>query len=194
MKKQFLIGYLLAALLFVWSIISGNYEFLIYAFAVAILVVLLHRTDRVYRFQAPLLWAFVAWIVMHILGGLWKVGDQVLYSTVLIPLIGEPYSVLKYDQVVHTYCYFVVALLMWRVVCHFARPDAGRTALIVVTVLAASGIGGLNEIVEFAATVLVPETNVGGYENTAIDILANLIGALLAIPFFRRTTGSETDK
>jgi putative membrane protein len=185
MKSQFLIGYLLASVLAVWSIISSNYEFVIYAVAVAVLVALLHLTYRVFRYQEALLWAFVVWIVLHILGGLWKVGDEVLYSAMLISLVGEPYSILKYDQVVHTYCYFVVALIMWRVTIHLVKPDASRGALILVTVLAATGIGGINEIVEFLATVMVPETNVGGYENTAIDIVTNLLGALLAIPFFK---------
>jgi len=42
------------------------------------------------------------------------------------------------------------------------------------------GAGALNEIVEFVATVLVPETNVGGYYNTALDLVFNAAGALVA--------------
>jgi hypothetical protein len=38
----------------------------------------------------------------------------------------------------------------------------------------------LNEIVEFAATLLVPETNVGGYLNTGWDLVANATGATTA--------------
>lgn len=49
----------------------------------------------------------------------------------------------------------------------------------------------MNEIVEFSATVLVPDTNVGGYENTAIDLVANLLGACLAIPFFKNPENTE---
>jgi putative membrane protein len=100
--------------------------------------------------------------------------------------VGEPYSLLKYDQVVHTYCYTVIALLLWPVVTHIAKPGAGHKTLVFLTVLAATGIGGINEIIEFSATVLVPDTNVGNYENNAIDIVANLIGALLAVPFLKR--------
>ena len=39
----------------------------------------------------------------------------------------------------------------------------------------------LNEIVEFVATLLVPDTNVGGYRNTGWDLVANLVGATLAV-------------
>jgi hypothetical protein len=42
------------------------------------------------------------------------------------------------------------------------------------------GFGALNEVVEFAATLLVPETNVGGYVNTGWDMVSNLVGATTA--------------
>jgi len=43
----------------------------------------------------------------------------------------------------------------------------------------------LNEIIEFSTTLFF-DNNVGGYVNTALDFVSNLIGALLAIPFFRK--------
>jgi hypothetical protein len=43
------------------------------------------------------------------------------------------------------------------------------------------GLGALNEVVEFAATLLVPETNVGGYLNTGWDLVANATGATAAV-------------
>lgn len=187
MRPQFIIGYILTAVLVSWSLVSHNYEFMIYAAAVLVSVLILHFGDTTFSFASGVLWAFIVWIVLHIGGGLLPVGDGVLYSKVLIPIIGEPYSLLKYDQVVHTYCYTVITLLLWPVVTHIAKTDAGHKTLIFITVLAASGIGGINEIIEFSATVLVPDTNVGNYENNAIDIVANLIGALLAIPFLKKS-------
>ncbi len=111
-------------------------------------------------------------------------GDSVLYSFVIIDLIGEPYSILKFDQLVHFYCYSIAALLMWRVVSSLNQNSLVTASI--VTVLAASGISGLNGIIEFLATVYIPNTNVGGYENTAIDITSNFLGACAAIPFFKR--------
>lgn len=185
MRKQFVFAYILGAALALWSVLAGNYEFLIYAVVSLILVVLIHQGDKKFRFNPLLLWGFNLWLVCHILGGLWQVGDGVLYSLVLVDIVGEPYSILKYDQLIHTYCYFIVALLVWKVVATLGSQSS-FVLLAGITILAAGGIGGLNEVVEFLATVLVPETNVGGYENTAIDLVANFVGACLALPFFRR--------
>ena len=185
MRKQFLFAYALGAALALWSVLAGNYEFLIYSFVALMLVGLLHQGDRKFQFNPLLLWGFNLWLISHILGGLWQVGGSVMYSLVLIDIVGEPYSILKYDQLIHTCCYFIVAGLMWQVVSSIAR-EGSFTLLAGITVLAASGIGGLNELVEFLATVVVPDTNVGGYENTAIDLVANFVGACLAVPIFRK--------
>lgn len=188
MRIQFLIGYLLVGALILWSLIAGNYEFVIYAGATIVLLGFLHWTDKRFHYNNLVLWLFDIWLIMHILGGLLVVGSGVLYSYVLIPLVGEPYNILKYDQLVHAYCYFVVALLMWKVVTQVSRSDASFGLLATIAVLAATGVGGLNEMVEFLAVIAVPDTNVGGYENTAIDIVANFLGALLAVPLFRQYT------
>ena len=50
----------------------------------------------------------------------------------------------------------------------------------VLAATAGMGLGALNEVVEFAATLLVPETNVGGYLNTGWDLVANTTGATTA--------------
>lgn len=184
MRKPFLFAYTLAATLGAWSLVAQNYEFVIYTLVTLALVTLIYTGDRKFTFSPAVLWGFNLWLVLHILGGLWSVNGSVLYSLVLIDLVGEPYSILKYDQIVHTYCYFIIALLLWQVVST-VKLDAPQWLLAALTVLAASGVGGMNEIVEFSATVLVPDTNVGGYENTAIDLVANFLGACLAIPFFK---------
>lgn len=186
MKPSILFAFFLSSILAVWSVVSGNMEFVIYAVTAFVVVGLLYWGDRKNDFANWTIWAFDIWLVMHILGGLLPIGDHVLYSQMLIPLIGEPYNVLKYDQVVHFYCYFVIALLLWQVLANYAGAGASRLVMVVFTVLAAAGVGGLNEIIEFIATVSVPDVNVGGYENTAIDIICNTLGAICAVPFFKR--------
>ena len=192
MRIPFLSAYILVMALLLWSGFSTNLEFLFYGITVIILIGLLHYGDRHLGFSSPLLWGFNLWIVLHILGGLLPVGDSVLYSLVLIELVGAPYSILKYDQLVHVYCYFIVALLMWRLVVSI-NQQAPFVTLATVTVLAASGIGSINEIIEFLATVFIADTNVGGYVNTALDIVANFIGAGLAVFFFRRPAAASAE-
>jgi hypothetical protein len=46
--------------------------------------------------------------------------------------------------------------------------------------LAGMGVGAINEIVEFVATLVIPDTNVGGYTNTGWDLVADLAGAIVA--------------
>ena len=58
-------------------------------------------------------------------------------------------------------------------------------SLSIVIAMAGLGVGGLNEIIEFIATVVMPETGVGGYMNTALDLVADLVGAVLAVIFLR---------
>ena len=194
MKIQFIIGYILVALLALWSLISGNLEFVAYSVVTGLLLAIIHFTDRFYSYSDFSLWGFNIWMLLHILGGLYKVNGEVLYSFVLVDIIAAPYSILKYDQLVHAYCYFIVALLIWQIVSKTASKQANFIPLALVTVLAATGVGGLNEIIEFLATVFIENVNVGGYENTAIDIVCNLIGAMLAVPLFKKFSKRNSDQ
>ncbi len=63
-----------------------------------------------------------------------------------------------------------------------ARPTWGR---LLIVWAAGQGFGGLNEVVEFAAVLAVPDTNVGGYLNTGWDLVANLAGCTVAVLLIR---------
>jgi hypothetical protein len=47
------------------------------------------------------------------------------------------------------------------------------------------GFGALNEMVEFLITRVVPDSNIGGFENAGWDLVANTIGAALAALWVR---------
>ena len=78
----------------------------------------------------------------------------------------------------HFYCYVVIAMLMSSVVGRIARPEASAITVGVITILAASSLGAINEIVEFVAVIVTGTQGVGGYTNTALDLAANLLGAV----------------
>jgi len=116
-------------------------------------------------------------------GGGIRVGDHVLYGQILIPFSD---TVFRFDQFVHIVGFGVATLLMHHLLKPLLRPDVKPgTALSIVVVMAGLGVGALNEIVEFAAVVIVPETGVGGYVNTSLDLVADLVGALLALVYIR---------
>lgn len=178
-------SFLLTGLLIVLTLVFRNYEFLLYAITVAALVVVIYGSDRYFEFDRTALWLFNVWLVLHSLGGLASYDGVRFYDLILIDLVGAPYHVLKYDQFVHFYCYVVIAMLMWSVVQKIAKPEANGIAVSVVTILAASSLGALNEIVEFIAVVVTGTEGVGGYTNTAIDLVANLFGAVTGTLYLR---------
>ncbi|XOV89852.1 MAG: DUF2238 domain-containing protein [Pseudomonadota bacterium] len=168
------------------ALYRANYEFLFYASTLVILLVILFLLDRRFNFSQLSLWGFNLWMLLHLVGGMGSIGGTRMYDLVLLPLVGEPYDILKYDQVVHLYCYVVMAMLVFEVLVQLMNLSH-RGALFLVTVLAASGIGGLNEVIEFAAVVFVGSTGVGGYTNTALDLVANLIGAMIGAGWMVRS-------
>lgn len=104
-----------------------------------------------------------------------------LYEFILIPL-SETYQILKFDQFVHIVGFCVATLVMYELL-HSALHTNHRTrgALAVVVAMAGLGVGAFNEIIEFLITVVVPQTGVGGYVNTSLDLVADLVGALIAL-------------
>jgi hypothetical protein len=57
--------------------------------------------------------------------------------------------------------------------------------MLFIVFCAGMGLGALNEVVEFVAVLTMPKTNVGGYVNTGWDLVANAVGALVAVVAIR---------
>lgn len=178
----FVTGYLLLALFISNS--QGNQEFFFYAFVVLFLGLLVMLIDRHAHFSLGLLWCLAIWGAMHMLGGLWHIPDgwpvdsegsrRILYTLWIIP------EWLKYDNVVHAFGYGASAWLCYqwfRSRYHSSGPTMG---VLILCGLASMGLGSFNEIIEFFATKLIPNTNVGGYENTGWDLVSNLVGVSVA--------------
>lgn len=191
MKKSTLTSIGLLIVFLGAAIFRANYEFLFYAATLVVLLALLFMLDRRFNFSALALWSFNAWLLMHLIGGMGSIDGVRMYDVILLPLVGEPYHILKYDQFVHVFCYVVMAALVYEVLEQIIE-GSHRLTLFFVTVLAATGIGGLNEVIEFAAVVVVGSTGVGGYTNTALDLVGNLLGALIGAGYkARRTTATR---
>lgn len=178
----------LLAVLIPFSVYFGyrrNYEFLLYVGVIIFFLVVIALTNDRVRYPLPILWGLVGWAVLHMCGGGIPVGDGVLYGVMLVPL-SDKLPIFRYDQFVHIVGFGVATLLMDHLLRPLLRPDLKRwTAFSIVVTMAGLGVGALNEIIEFAATVLVPETGVGGYTNTALDLVADLVGAVLAVILLR---------
>ncbi|HEX5774992.1 MAG TPA: DUF2238 domain-containing protein [Candidatus Paceibacterota bacterium] len=171
------LGYLIGAAVYFSSI--GNAEFMGYIAGVATLLLLVGLTLPWTRIPDWLLWMLSFLMLLHILGGGVKVAGDVLYAYVVFPLENPTgLTFLKFDQLVHAYGAGVAAFFGYFFLGRLgARAGWGMG---VGAFLIAMGCGALNEIVELVATLLSPESGVGGYFNNAIDLVANAGGAALA--------------
>ena len=154
-----------------------NWEFVYYIVVVCIFVLLTVFMYSRVRLSLGVIWALSIWGLLHMMGGLVPVGESVLYSWWIVP------GFLKYDHVIHAYGFGTTTVLCWQCIrsrLTDARPTLGVLSL---CVFAGMGLGALNEIIEFIAVLLLPNTNVGGYMNTGWDLVANLVGCV-AVAFW----------
>jgi hypothetical protein len=166
-----------------WFILGGNHEFVVYLVTMLLLILLVGRSLRSAEYPPAMLWALSLWGLMHMAGGGVPVGGSVLYNLQVIPL-GPPdgeWTFLKYDQLVHAYGFGVTAWVLWHLMARHYPVLQGTWTIYVYPALAAMGLGAVNEIIEFIAVLSVPDTNVGGYLNTALDLVFNASGAVLAM-------------
>ena len=158
-----------------------NYEFLLYAGVILVIAAWILWKQRRVRFDLPILWGLTIWGVLHMAGGNLRVGAGVLYSVELLPL-APAYNVLRYDQFVHMFGFGVATLICHHLLRPYLKENLERWwTLALLIVLMGSGVGAINEILEFIAVVTMPETGVGGYDNTMLDLCFNLLGGILAV-------------
>lgn len=171
--------YLAFAIFFYLS--RQNYEFVLYVGVILFLFVVILLTNRKVKYPNTILWGLTLWGLMHMLGGGYRLANgDVLYNLILVPL-SKTYPIFRYDQLVHIIGFGVATLVMFLLVKPLLQKRAKMgTSIFIVTLMAGFGVGALNEMIEFIATILVPETNVGGFINTSLDLVSDFIGALLA--------------
>ena len=172
--------------------LTNNTEFIFY---LGVMIVTIAGTMFIHhrvRLPIPLLWCLSIWGLLHMMGGMvpasgtWQTTGHinVLYNLWLIP------GYLRYDQLIHAYGFAITAWLCWECLSYIVRsysqanlaPTFGALTL---CVFASNGLGALNEVIEFMATLLFAETNVGDYTNMSWDLVFNLIGSIIAAVIIR---------
>ena len=174
---------------------SVNREFGFYIAVMLVLVAAVLVVHTRVNLSTGVLWALSLWGLAHMAGGLCPVPEswptdgpnRVLYSWWLVP------HCVKYDNLIHAYGFAVTTCVCWEGLRAIlasqapsrASPQRPTLGMLILCGAAALGFGALNEVVEFAATLLVPNTNVGGYMNTGWDLVSNLVGVLVAVVWIR---------
>jgi uncharacterized membrane protein YjdF len=166
----------------IYYIMIRNYEFLLYIGIMVALLVFVVAMHKKFKFGYLTLWGLTLWGILHMVGGGVRIGGEVFYALHLFKIWEtSDFFILKYDQLVHGYLYFVVVFVIWDILKRNLNKDYKKWIIYLVVVLASIGIGALNEVAEFTAVLAFPETGVGGYYNTAWDIVFNSFGALLGM-------------
>lgn len=181
----FTIGYL--AVFAVVGVLIHSSVAIPYVVLISVLIVAVCRLERRFALGPGVLWALSVWGLAHLCGGVIRLdGGRVLYNAVL------GVEAIHYDRLVHAFGFGTatrvcgIVLLRW-----LGRRDGFGAGPTVFVVLAGLGVGAVNEIVEFFATLILPDTNVGGYTNTGWDLVFDLLGAIAAAVWLARRGVAE---
>ena len=187
----FTLVYMIAAV--AGSVASGNREFIFYIVVMLVLITVVMIVHHRMTLTTGQLWALSVWGLLHMAGGLVPVPEsfpvngpiRVLYSLWLIP------GRLKYDQIVHAYGFGITTWICWHAIrTSFKSPGGALPSptlgMMTLSAAAGMGFGALNEVIEFIAVLTIPNTNVGGYENTGWDLVSNLAGCVIAALIIHR--------
>ncbi len=189
--------YLAAAAL--TTLTEQNFEFVFYLVTMLLMIAAVYVVHCRIGISNGVLWGLSLWGLLHMIGGLVPIPDNwpqntgpgvggVVYNWWLIP------DHLKYDQIIHAYGFAITTWLCWQALTSCVRTKEGEPlhptlGLMTLCAAAGMGFGALNEIIEFIATLTLPQTNVGGYINTGWDLVYNMIGSCIAAIIIYVTQG-----
>jgi uncharacterized membrane protein YjdF len=166
-------------------LLKKNYEFVIYVGVIIVCMALVCVSFFRVRYSSATLMGLTIWSLLHMAGGGVYINGIRLYEIILIPL-SQTYPILRYDQVVHTFGFAAATLTMFDLLRPLLKENLqGYVSLSVVVIMAGLGVGAFNEIVEALVSAIVPSSGVGGYLNTALDLISDLLGAILAMVFIK---------
>lgn len=191
------VGLFSALYLFVASVFAlkmQNWEFVYYIAVVLLLACAAIAVHMRVQLSPGVLWGLSIWGLLHMIGGLvpvppdWPVhgAKHVFYSWWLLP------GFLKYDHIVHVYGFGISTWLCWQALRPSLKNMHPTSGILILCAIGGMGLGAMNEVVEFVATLAIPSTNVGGYVNTGWDLVANLVGCVTAALLIGYTEGRKT--
>jgi uncharacterized membrane protein YjdF len=166
-------------------LLNRNYEFIIYVGVIIVFLILIGVTFFRVAYSTVTLTGLTIWSLMHMAGGGVYINNVRLYDIILIPL-SQTYPILRYDQLVHLFGFAAATLTMFDLLRPLLKDNLQHfVALSIVVIMAGLGVGAFNEIVEALVAAALPASGVGGYVNTALDLISDFLGAILAFIFIK---------
>ena len=180
----FTLGYL--AVFLAVGVAIGSDVAVPYVVLIGALIVIVCRLEIRYRLGPAVLWGLSVWGLGHLAGGIIPLdGDRTLYNAVL------PIELFHFDRLVHAFGFGFATLACGQVLRRWLPGEVIPPPAGVLVVLAGLGVGAVNEILEFAATLTLPDTNVGGYVNTGWDLVFDLAGGIVAAVWLVRASAGQ---
>jgi len=159
-----------------FGLAAGSQLAVPYVVIVAVAFVGLAVADERFRFSGVVLVGLTLWGLGHLVGGIVELDDgRIFYNVVFARWF-------HFDNIVHFVGFGTAGLACWEALRAgwLGSTDVGPVATVAFVALLGCGVGAVNEVVEFAFTLVVADSQVGGYQNTGRDLVANLLGGLLA--------------
>jgi len=154
------------------GIAAASDQTMFYALLMPVFVVVVAAMDARRPLPSAVVWGLALWGALHMAGGLVPASDdRVLYNVWLLPFV-------RFDHVVHAIGFGFAGLAFHATVS--GRDTAGPGPVFALVFFGGVAIGGLNEMIEFLITRVREDTNIGGFENTGWDLVANTVGAAVA--------------
>lgn len=159
------------------ALASGNNEFIYYTAVMILSISVILFIHRRMHFYPIILLSLSLLGLFHLLGGNYYVNGVRLYDFWLIPP-----NILKYDNVVHTFGSGVMVMLAYAMLKPVLRQPLEQHDIyfVILLVLVGTGLGVINELIEFGAVLTFKASNeVGYYTNTLLDLIYNTVGAII---------------
>ncbi|MGI8809825.1 MAG: hypothetical protein ACR2KK_18685, partial [Acidimicrobiales bacterium] len=173
-----------------YGLIAGSQNTASYVVIVSAVALAVAAADARVHFSRIVLAGLAMWGFGHLAGGLVALdgpGDRILYNAVFLRW-GH------FDNVVHAIGFGTSGIAVWEATRSWLPAEPGhRLGTAVVVCLLGQGVGAFNEVVEFWSTHLLVDTNVGGYENTGRDLVANLLGSAVAGWWVSRRPAAQSE-
>ena len=160
---------------------AGVYAYLVWMVCV---LGLMMYVDGLVRFSTHVLVLLCVVGFCHMAGANLEVSGATLYKQVWFGFI-------RYDHLVHGFGLGAAGLATWEATRRMLAADGGMRAAVVV-ILGANTVGAFIEIGEYLATLTLPGVRVGAYANNMQDLIANLVGSLVAAWWAGRRPVEET--
>ena len=106
------------------------------------------------------------------------------------------YSINHYDDFLHLYSGVLSCNVAYLIIRYFNNEEnikmVNKVFVIIFLFMFTMGVASLWEIMEFSLdNILGTHTQIGGLEDTMIDMVDALIGAVISIPYFIRKLSDE---